>query len=414
MTTTVPAASTAPLFVLVAGEASGDLLGADLIRAIRQRQPEARFAGIGGPRMAAADMDVWFPSDRLAVMGLVEVLPRLFDLLWLRRQVAARCIAQHPAAFIGIDAPDFNLGLEKRLKHAGIPTVHYVSPSVWAWRESRAARIGASADRVLCLFPMEPPIYARHSVDARFVGHPQADRFAMEPDRDGARQTLGLPAEAPVLAVLPGSRGSEIERLGPVFLDAAARVAAVTPGLQIVIPAANAHCHAALSALLARDGSRADAASAPRLLNGQAELALTAADVALVASGTATLETLLAKTPMVVCYRIAPLTYRIVRAFGLMKTDYYSLPNFLAGGPLVTELMQDDCQAEKLAAALLALFGDAPRRAAMAREFTRLHQQLRGPLDGGHAADHAAAAILDLLSPLGATSAPSPLDARHD
>src|SRR5687768_5113807 len=341
------------LFVLVAGEASGDLLGADLIAALRRRFPAARFAGIGGPRMIEAGFESWHPMAKLSVMGLVEVLRHLPELLAIRRDVARRTLAWQPDAFVGIDAPDFNLGLERRLKQAGIRTVHYVSPSVWAWREKRAAKIGRSADRVLCLFPMEPPIYARHRVDARFVGHPLADSMPLEPDRDAARATLGLAPEARVLALLPGSRLGEIARLGTDFIGAARLLAARIPGLRIVAPMANAECREAFVSLARAAGlalreapwQAGEAASATAdvlLLSAQSpiaaaqarplsQLAMVAADAVLLASGTATLEALLAKRPMVVGYRIAPLTYRIVKGLGLLKVERYALPNVLAG-----------------------------------------------------------------------------------
>src|SRR5690348_18386140 len=270
-----------PLFALVAGEDSGDQLGADLIEALRARFPDARFVGVGGPRMRAVGFDAWHDIAELSVMGLAEVLRHLPRLLRLRKSLAERLTALEPGVFIGIDAPDFNLGLEKRLKQAGIRTVHYVSPSIWAWRENRARKIGESADRVLCLFPMEPAIYAKHGVDARFVGHPLADRFALDPDRDAARREIGLDAKAPVLAVLPGSRLSEIRRLGSIFLDAAQRVAAELRGLQIVIPAANERCRREIETILNSAGSWTPS---PILLDGQAHRAMIAADVVLLAS----------------------------------------------------------------------------------------------------------------------------------
>src|SRR5690606_26495334 len=281
-----------PRFALVAGEASGDLLGAGLVERLRDRFPDAEFAGVGGDAMRAAGMETWHDAGELAVMGLSEVLAHLPRLLRLRRGLRRRILDWKPDAFIGIDAPDFNLGLERQLKARGICTVHYVSPSVWAWRQGRAARIGRSADRVLCLFPMEPPIYARHGVDARFVGHPMADAMPLNPDRRAARAALGVPQDAPVLAVLPGSRLGEIARLGPDFLDAATRVAARVPGLEVLVPAANAACREALAALLPPTGP---AAPAIRLLDGSARAAMVAADVVLLASGTATLEAMLAK-----------------------------------------------------------------------------------------------------------------------
>ncbi|MGN6383295.1 MAG: lipid-A-disaccharide synthase, partial [Dyella sp.] len=258
----------APLIAVIAGEESGDQLGGDLLAALRQRYPQARFIGIGGKRMQAQGLESWYDMAELSLFGLAEVLRHLPRLLRLRKELTARLIAARPDVVIGIDAPDFNLGLERRLREAGLRTVHYVSPSVWAWREKRAEKIGRSADRVLCLFPMEPPIYARHGVDARFVGHPLADRFPMVGDRAGARDALGLPHDVPVLAVLPGSRGSEIERLGAIFLDAAARVAAAIPGLRVVVPAANARVRAQVQALLAQVGRHWPVP--PQLIDGQA------------------------------------------------------------------------------------------------------------------------------------------------
>ena len=375
-----------PLFVLVAGEASGDLLGAGLIDALRQRFPSARFAGIGGPKMAAAGMDIWHPAERLSVMGLAEVLRHLPQLLAIRRDVCKRTVQQRPAVFIGIDAPDFNLGLERRLKQAGIRTVHYVSPSIWAWRESRAAKIGASADRVLCLFPMEPPIYARHGVDARFVGHPLADAFSLEPDQAAARAELGLRPDAPVLALLPGSRLGEIQRLGRDFLQAATILKRELPELRVVAPMANAQCRAAFSGL----PSGSDGLS---VIDGNAHAAMIAADAVLLASGTAALEAMLAKRPMVVAYKLAPLTHVIVKALGLLRTDVYSLPNILAGRRLVPELMQDACTPDRLAAALLPFLRARAMPPDLLGEFRRLHESLRG---GGSAS--AAGAIAQLCS----------------
>ncbi|CAM5456001.1 lipid-A-disaccharide synthase [Rhodanobacter lindaniclasticus] len=388
-----------PLIALLAGEDSGDQLGADLIAALRQRYPQARFVGIGGARMQREGFESWYDIRELSLFGFSEVIRHLPRLLRLRRALVARLKQARPAVVIGIDAPDFNLGVERRLKQAGLRTVHYVSPSVWAWRENRAEKIGRSADRVLCLFPMEPAIYARHGVDARFVGHPLADRFALVADRGGARAALQLPQQVPVLAVLPGSRMSEVERLGQIFLDAARRVAAGLPGLRIVIPAANARVHARLQELLARLPARDPA---PLLLDGHAHEAMLAADVVLLASGTATLEAMLAKRPMVVGYRVAPMSYRIARALNMIKTDVYSLPNVLARasglgpGPLVPELMQDQCTAESLAAATLTLFGDSERRGAIVAAFEYLHQELRGGMEG-QAGDRAAAAVAELI-----------------
>jgi lipid-A-disaccharide synthase len=380
----------APTLAIIAGEASGDQLGGALIEALSRRWPKARLVGVGGERMQAAGFEAWHDIQELSVMGFWEVLKHLPRLLQLRRELIARLTALNPDLVIGIDAPDFNLGLERALKRRGLRTVHYVSPSVWAWREKRAEKIGQSVDRVLCLFPMEPPIYARHGVDARFVGHPLADRFPLVADRAGARKALGLPLDVPVLAVLPGSRGTEIERLGSVFLEAATRVAEAMPGLRIVIPAANARCRAALDALLLRPPHGV------KLLDGRAHEAMLAADVVLLASGTATLEAMLAKRPMVVGYRVAPLTYRFVQALKLIKTDTFALPNILAGTRLVPELMQDDCTPEKVADAVLELFGNSRRRGAIVAAFEVLHRKLMGDTNG-NAAEQAAAAVADLL-----------------
>jgi lipid-A-disaccharide synthase len=384
-------------FALVAGEASGDLLGAGLIEQLRERFPDAQFAGVGGPRMIAAGLDAWYPAEKLSVMGLVEVLKHLPELLAIRRDVMRRVLAFRPHAFVGIDAPDFNLGLERRLKRRGVRTVHYVSPSVWAWREKRAEKIGRSADRVLCLFPMEPPIYARHAVDARFVGHPLADAMPLDPDRSAARATLGLPPDAPVLALLPGSRLGEIERLGADFIGAAALLSVQIPTLRIVAPMANAACRAAFEKLVTEHAG----APAIDVVDGHAEDAMIASDAILLASGTATLEAMLAKRPMVVAYRIAPLTYRIVKGLGLLKVERYALPNVLAGRDLAPEFMQDACTPDALAAALSPLLRERTIDPVLLAEYRRLHLELRRD-----ASRSAAAAVAELVeqAPTAATS----------
>lgn len=359
---------------LVAGEASGDLLGAGLIDQLRGLFPEACFAGVGGDAMRAAGLEAWHDASELAVMGLSEVLAHLPRLLRLRRGLRDRLLAWQPDVFIGIDAPDFNLGLERQLKQRGLRTVHYVSPSIWAWRRGRAASIGRSADRVLCLFPMEPEIYAQHGVEARFVGHPLADAMPMTPDRAAARQQLRLDQTMPVLAVLPGSRLGEIQRLGPIFLAAADRVARQVPGLQIVIPAANAACRDAISILI--DGSTLPEGSV-RLLDGEARTAMVAADVILLASGTATLEAMLAKRPMVVGYRIAASTHAIVKGLGMLKIRYYALPNVLAGELLVPELMQGACTPDNLAHAILDWLQHPAAVAGVLPRFRDIHLALR-------------------------------------
>lgn len=370
---TAPAAA-GPRFALVAGEASGDQLGAGLIRELRQRHPGAEFAGVGGDGMRAAGLDAWHDASELAVMGLSEVLSHLPRLLMLRAALRRRILAWRPAAFIGIDAPDFNLGLERMLRLRGVRTVHYVSPSVWAWRRGRARNIGRSADRVLCLFPMEPEIYAGYGVDARFVGHPMADAMPLDPDRRAARERLGVAQDATVLAVLPGSRLGEISRLADVFLEAAALVGAEHPGLQVLLPAANASC---TEALRARIAAAPGPGAAVRLLDGRAREAMVAADVVLLASGTATLEAMLAKRPMVVGYRIARGTSILVRVLGLLKIDRYSLPNVLAGEELVPELMQEQCTPTNLAAAVLGWLRDPQSVAALEPRFRQIHTTLR-------------------------------------
>lgn len=362
---------------LVAGEASGDQLGAGLILALRERFPDAEFAGVGGDAMRAAGMDTWFDASELAVMGLAEVLSHLPRLLRLRGALRRRLLDWKPDVFIGIDAPDFNLGLERWLKERGTRTVHYVSPSVWAWRESRAVRIGRSADRVLCLFPMEPPIYARHGVDARFVGHPMADAMSLDPDRAAARARLDLDDEAPVLALLPGSRIGEISRLAGDFLDAAARVKAVVPTLQIVAPMANAQARGVFEGVLASHAAADELQPAMRIIDGDARAAMVASDVVLLASGTATLEAMLAQRPMVVAYKIAPVTHAIVKGLGMLKVERYALPNVLAGESIVPELMQRDCTPAALAQAVLHWLGDPAAVAALQPRFRAIHAGLR-------------------------------------
>ena len=363
---------------MCAGEASGDLLGAGLIEALRQRFPDAEFAGIGGDAMREAGLDCWHDAQELAVMGLAEVLSHLPRLLSLRRRFRQRVLDWKPDVFIGIDAPDFNLGVERWLKERGVRTVHDVSPSVWAWREKRAAKIGRSADTVLCLFPMEPAIYARHAVDARFIGHPLADDMPLEPDRDAACNALGLQHATPVLAVLPGSRLGEIARLGAIFLDAAASVAHAIPDLQVVIPAANTACHDAITALLANSPLAAPANGASvHIILGQSRTAMVAADVVLLASGTATLEAMLAKRPMVVGYRIAALTHAIVKGLGMLKVDRYALPNVLANADLAPELMQDDCTPQKLADAVTDWFQQPSAVADLQARYRQIHLTLR-------------------------------------
>jgi lipid-A-disaccharide synthase len=373
---------------LIAGETSGDQIGADLIAALKQRFPRAQFAGIGGHRMRRTGCDTWHDASELAVMGLVEVLRHLPRLLKLRRTVVKRLREWNPDIFIGIDAPDFNLGVERKLKAAGIRTVHYVSPSIWAWRPGRAKKIGASSDRVLCLFPMEPAIYARYGVDARFVGHPLAERFEHRPTQSDARAALGLPGKGRVLAILPGSRIGEIERLGETFVLAGLQCANAISGLKLIAPMADSDCAKAFDGILAKHRVRGQI----QTFEGRAHEVLWAADAVLTASGTAALEAGLAETPMVVAHRIHPLSYRIVRLFGLLKAKHVSLPNILLNQGVVPELLQDDCSVDKVTNALLALFRDEPRMEAMQTQLSTLL-----PLLAGGGSEAAADAIAELL-----------------
>ena len=359
---------------LCAGETSGDQLGAGLIEELRKRFPHAEFAGIGGDRMRAAGLDAWFDANELAVMGLAEVLAHLPRLLKLRKAFRRRVLDWRPDVFIGIDAPDFNLGVERWLKRRGVRTVHYVGPSVWAWRESRAAKIGASADRVLCLFPMEPPIYAKHGVDAMFVGHPMANAIPLDPDREAARLALHVRGDGPVLALLPGSRISEIDRMWPVFQQAAVQVAERHPKLEVLVPEANEACKARILEHFKDKGGAVDI----RFFPGQlAQQVMIASDAVLLASGTAALEAMLCKRPMVIGHRIAPSTYRIVKAFGLLKSRFVSLPNVLAGEALVPELLQEDCTPDKLAGAVNHWLDDGAAVAALLPRFEAIHRELR-------------------------------------
>ncbi len=332
---------------LVAGEASGDILGASLMQALRARHPQVEFIGIGGPLMEAQGLTSYFPMERLAVMGLVEVLGRLPELLSRRRRLVRTLIEAKPDVFIGIDAPDFNLGLELKLRRAGIKTVHYVSPSVWAWRQKRVLQIREACDLMLCLFPFEAQFYDEYQVPVRFVGHPLADAIPVQADRAAAREALGLPQDCHVVALMPGSRGGEVSRLGSLFLDAAVRLRTLRPGVRFVLPCASPERRQQLEEMLVgRDLPLT-------LLNGRSHEALAACDAVLIASGTATLEALLYKRPMVVAYKVAPLTYLILKR--LVKSPYISLPNLLAERLLVPELIQDAATAESLAQLLAPL-----------------------------------------------------------
>ena len=383
-----------PLIALVAGEASGDNLGAALIAAIRERVPTARFVGVPGPRMREAGCEALASSDELALMGLAEILRHLPRLIALRGRLVRELLARRPAVFVGIDAPEFNLGLAKRLKAGGVPTVQYVSPQVWAWRQGRVRGIAESCDRILCLLPFEPKFYADHGVTARFVGHPLADQFPFEADRAGARAALGLSNEAEVVALLPGSRMGEVSRLAAPFVAAARAIAAKRPGVTFVVPLTSAATRASFEDALAAAGAGgASGAVSVRVLDGQSRLALAAADVVLTASGTATLETLLSQRPMVVAYKLAPLTAFLLRRLGLVKVRHFSQPNLLVGREIVPEFFQEAATPEALGAAVLRWFEEPQRKGELREAFGEVHRQLR---QGGAAL--AAESVLELVN----------------
>ncbi|MDH3645344.1 MAG: lipid-A-disaccharide synthase [Gammaproteobacteria bacterium] len=358
---------------LVAGESSGDELGAGLITALREKVGgDITFAGVAGPAMRHAGCESWFDCGELAVMGLVEMAKHLPRLLMLRRRLYKRLLAFRPDIFVGIDAPDFNLGLERRLKNQGIATVHYVSPSVWAWRPQRAAQMAASADCVLCLLPFEPAFYEKYDVPAEFVGHPLADRIPMRTDGPAARASMSLPLDAQIVALMPGSRAGELGRLGKDFAGAARLLAEQRPTIQFVAPMASSALREIFAAQLA-----AEAPNAPvTLLDNQAQQSIAAADAVLVASGTATLEALLLKRPMVVAYRLAHATRIVLEKLDLLNIDRFALPNLLAGKDLVPEVLQDDLQPTRLAHEISRLL-DTTDNSAWVAECDAIHSTLR-------------------------------------
>ncbi|MCU7649426.1 lipid-A-disaccharide synthase [Pseudomonas aestus] len=365
---------------LVAGEASGDILGAGLMRALKTQHSMVEFIGVGGPLMEAEGLVSYFPMERLAVMGLVEVLGRLRELLARRKKLVQTLIAEKPDVFIGIDAPDFTLNIELKLRQAGIKTVHYVSPSVWAWRQKRVLKIREGCDLMLTLFPFEARFYEEKGVPVKFVGHSLADAIPLQADRAAARAELGL-SDGPLVALMPGSRGGEVGRLGDLFLDAAERLRAMRPGVRFILPCANAQRRAQVEELLAgRDLPLT-------LLDGQSHKALAACDAVLIASGTATLEALLYKRPMVVAYRLAPLTFWILKR--MVKSPYISLPNLLAQRLLVPELLQDAATADALAKTLSPLIEGGEEQTS---GFDQIHRTLRRD-----ASNQAAQAVLELI-----------------
>jgi lipid-A-disaccharide synthase len=370
---------------IVAGEASGDQLGGALIGALRARSPALEVRAVAGPKMRAAGCESLADSEELAVMGLFEVLKHLPRLWRLRARLVSAISTWRPDVFIGIDAPDFNLRLARPLKAAGLRTVQYVSPQIWAWRQQRARTMAASCDLVLCLLPFEPAFYADHGLQAEFVGHPLADQIPLVIDRQAARRALGLPESGTVIALLPGSRRAEVELLGPVFRAAAARLAAQHADWRFVAPMANA-------AVGERFGLQQPALAGLQLVEGQSRTVLQAADAALIASGTATLEALLCGCPMTVAYRFGALTAAAVRGLRLVSLPHFAMPNLLAGEALVPEFFQAAATPVALASAVDSLVGDAARRALLAARFAAIHRQLR--VDG---AVRAAEAVLRLV-----------------
>jgi lipid-A-disaccharide synthase len=372
---------------LVAGEASGDLLGAHLIEALRQYSPNVRFVGIGGPKMKAAGMEIRFPMEKLAVRGYVEVLKHYREIVGIRNTLRRELLDNPPDLFIGIDAPDFNLDLELKLKQRGIPTVHYVSPSIWAWRGERIHKIKRAVDRVLALFPFEPAIYAREDVPCTYVGHPTADRLAMVPNRTEMRERMRLPLEAKIIALLPGSRQSELRQHAVTFIETAKLLAEKLHNAHFLVPLVSRETKQIFEDALWRHGPDLPLT----ILFGHAHDAMTAADGILIASGTATLEAALLKRPMVITYKMPALTYRLMK--GKAYQPWVGLPNVLAGRFVVPEILQDDATPEHLAQALLNLMGNKRALEGLEIEFSRIHETLRQ--DTAH---KAAQALLPYLS----------------
>lgn len=384
----ITAAISKPLRIgIVAGEASGDLLGADLITALRtQSTRPLEFCGVGGARMLAEEFHSLFDIERLAVMGFVEPLKRLPELLSMRKRLREHFLEWRADIVIGIDAPDFNLGLELWLRERGVKTAHYVSPSVWAWRQGRIHKIKRAVDLMLTLFPFEEQFYRDHDVPVVCVGHPLADQFPLQPDIAAAREQLQIEANATVVALLPGSRGGEIAQVGGDFLDTAAWLLQRRSDIQFVLPAANAARRVQIEALLAERADRLPI----RVLDGQSQLAMTAADAVLMTSGTTTLEAMLLKKPMVVAYRMGKWSFALARH--LVKIDNISLPNLLADEALVPERLQDDVRADVLGALVLEQLDDAALRERLTQRFLQIHQGLRR-----NASTRAASALLDAI-----------------
>lgn len=387
---TPSAVQNSPLIALVAGEVSGDILGAGLIKELRQQYPNARFIGIAGPQMQEQGAESYFDMEKLAVMGLVEVLKHLPRLIKIRSTLIQKLLATKPDIFIGIDAPDFNLGVEKILKQHGIKTIHYVSPSVWAWRQKRIFKIAKATDLVLAFLPFEKAFYDRFNVPCRFIGHTMADAIPLVIDRDAACRAQGLDPQQRYLAILPGSRGSEVEFLSEPFLQTALLLKQRFPDLQFLVPLINAKRRRQFEQIKQRIAPSLEL----HLLDGQARSAMMIADATLLASGTAALECMLCKSPMVVGYRMKPFTYWLAQR--LVKTDYISLPNLLANQMLVPELIQQQCNPQTLAAELGNYLDQSDsarnRTLALKQRFTELHALIRCDAD-----KQAAQAVVDVL-----------------
>jgi len=377
--------TSATRYVLVAGEASGDILGANLIAHLKVLQPDAIFEGIGGPLMEAQGFKTVVPMDRLSVMGLVEVLGRLIELLGIRKRLYQSCLDNPPTAFIGIDSPDFNMPLARKLKKAGIPTVHYVSPSVWAWRQKRIFNIKKSVDLMLALFPFELPIYHEHNIPVVCVGHTLADDIPLESGAVEARDALHLSEiTGPVFGILPGSREGEVSRLAPLFIAAMKQIKQEEPSAVFLMPAANAARRVQIEAILQESNAEAI------IIDGQSRTVMAASDAILLASGTAALEAMLVKRPMVVSYRVNKLTYAIMSR--MIKVPYVSLPNLLANETLVPELLQDAATPDNLAIRLLQTWRSFNGDKTIQDKYLNLHKMLRK-----NAGETAAQAIISML-----------------
>ena len=374
---------------MVAGEASGDLLASHLMAALKAKLPDAVFYGIGGPKMQALGFDAWWPMEKLAVMGYVDALKHYREISGIRRQLKKRLLDIRPDIFIGVDAPDFNLGLETDLKSAGVKTIHYVSPSIWAWRGGRIKKIARAVDRVLALFPMEPPLYEKERIPVTYVGHPLADIIPLVTNMRAVREKLSMPKDVPVFAMLPGSRKGELEMMAGTFVQTAKIIRErFLPNALFIVPLTTRETRLQFEMAIYQQ----QAGEVPfRLLFGHAQDALGAADVSLVASGTATLEAALIKRPMVITYKIAKLSYWIMKRMAYQA--FVGLPNILAGRSVVPEILQDEATPENLAEALVKLYEDKENAEAVAEAFTEIHLQLRQ-----NTAEKAANAVIECLN----------------